>query len=278
MTEVSRPLAVTLPASGVYFAESVHAQNFEMSPRADPYHKLLYVLRGRVSYRERGRSSERAPAGSLLVVPANVRHALVDEQASTLLLLCVADAFLQGEPELPEIWRGLVAGRRRQRAVSGPARAQFENYWRRALLERAYPRPGGEAAARALALQVFVQLARLPPGESGEDAASRVAIVVREIDETFFDQWTLDGAAARAGMSRRHFTAQFRVATGRTFWAHLTEVRLQHAAQLLERGEHSVTGVIFACGFGDVSQFYRLFRARYGQPPKTWAEARRQRK
>ena len=274
--KVSRPLALTLSIAGVAFAESVHAQDFEMRPRADRYHKVLYVLRGRVRYEEKGRSSERVSAGAMLVVPEGVRHALIDEQASTLLLLGVADGFLQEEPEVAGIWQTFVTARVRHRAVNGPARAQFESYWRRALLERAHPRPGGEAAARALALQVFVLLARLPGGGENEDAGSRVRTVAREMEETLFERWTLEAAAVRAQMSRRHFTALFREVTGRTFWAHLTELRLQHSAQLLKQGEHSVTGVIFASGFGDVSQFYRLFRARFGQPPKRWAEGRGQ--
>lgn len=270
--KVSRPLSVVIPPSGVYFAESVHAQDFEMSSRADPYHKVLYVLRGRLSYREPSRPAEAASAGAMLVVPAAVQHVLADEQPTTLLLLCVTDAFVRADADLAAIWHSLSGGRRRHLPVSGPARAQIEACWRRALLERAHPRPGAGAAARALALQVFVHLARLPRSAVVEDTSSRVATVAREIAETFFDRWTVDGAAARAGVSRRHFTAQFRAVTGQTFWDYLTAVRLAHAAQLLERGEHSVTGVIFACGFGDVSQFYRLFRARYGKPPKAWAE------
>ncbi len=268
--KVSRPLAVTLPASGVYFAESVHAQDFRMTPRADAFHKLVYVLRGGVRYREGTRAGVMAAAGALVVVPARVRHVLEDEVPSTLLLLCVSEAFVRAEPEIGEWWRGWENASRRPIAIGGAARAPFEALWRRALLERSHPRPAGMAATRALALQVFVQLARLPRVAAVEDAASRVATVAREIDETFFERWTLDVAAERAGMSRRHFSAHFRVATGRTFWEHVTEVRLKHAAEMLRRGEHSVTGVIFACGFGDVSQFYRLFRVRYGVTPGQW--------
>lgn len=247
-----------------------------MRPREDPYHKLLYVLRGRVRYQESGRAAGVAAQGALLLVPAGMQHVIADDAPSTLLLLCVAKTFVETEPEVAELWRTLTDKGRRQLGVSGPGRAAFEQCWRRALLEQSHPRPGGAAAVRALALQVFVQLARLPREPAEETAASRVALVVREIDDTFFERWTLDAAAERAGMSRRHFSAHFRAATGRTFWEYLTDVRLRHAAQLIRRGEHSVTGVIFACGFGDVSQFYRLFRARYGQPPKTWAESRRQ--
>lgn len=268
--KVSRPLSVTLPSSGVYFAESVHAQDFSMAARADPYHKLLYVYRGRLRYEEAGRSAEAVPAGGLVVVPGHVRHRLVDEEPSTLLLLCLADTWLRRETELAALWRGWTAARQRHVAVSGPQRRHVENCWRHALGEQAQERPGRVLALRALALQVFVQLARLPNVASADDTRARVALVAREIQGTFFERWTLDGAAARAGISRRHFSTHFRAATGRTFWAYLTELRLAHAAELLRRGEHSVTGVIFACGFGDVSQFYRLFRARFGQTPKAW--------
>jgi len=237
-----------------------------MSPRADAFHKLVYVLRGRVSYVEEKRTREEADAGMMIVVPMQARHVLVDEEASTLLLLGVSEGFLGGEPEVAEVWRELSARRRRvvnARAARGP----LENSWRRALLERTNPRVAGRAATRALALQVFVQLARLPRMPVEAAAASRVATVAREIEQTFFERWTIDAAAVRAVMSRRHFTAQYRAAAGKTFWEFLTDVRLEHAAQLLRRGEHSVTGVIFACGFGDVSQFYRLFRGRFGVTP-----------
>jgi transcriptional regulator GlxA family with amidase domain len=52
----------------------------------------------------------------------------------------------------------------------------------------------------------------------------------------------------------------------------LIDLRLTHAAELLKKGDHSVTGVVFSCGFGDISQFYRLFRTRFRLPPKQWAD------
>ncbi len=271
---VSRPLTVTIPPSGVAFAESVHGPDFQMRPRADAYHKLLYVLRGRIRFRAAGGPGESCSEGALLLVPAETRHEIADERAATLLLMCVTDLFLSSEPELLEVWRRQSKGSLGHVKVSGPARAQLENCWRRALLERAQPRPAGAAALRALALQVLVQLARLPPVPPGESAAKRVAVVVREIQDTFVEHWTLDGAATRAGMSRRHFSGIFRETVGLTFGEYLTDVRLVHAAHLLQKGEHSIAGVIFACGFGDVTQFYRLFRVRYGKPPKEWVSSR----
>lgn len=271
----SRPLTITMPATGVAFAESAHTGDFRMAQRTDTFHKLLYVLRGEVACEEPGRSTEIASAGSMLVIPAGVTHRLRDERPSTLLLLCVTPAFLQTDPELPTLWRSLVGREERRLALSRPTQHQVESAWRRALLEGVHRQPGALSLHRALAAQILVTLVRLPARKGASTPLTRVAAVARELEVSFYDEWNLDRAAVRAGVSRRHFSQLFRQVAGRTFWEHLTELRLSHAAQLLRQGEHSVTGVVFSCGFGDVSQFYRLFRARYHHPPRAWAVAAR---
>ncbi len=270
--KTAHPLSITLPASGVLFAESVHTGDFQMPPRTDPFHKLLYVLRGRIACHETGRPVESISTGMILVMSAGTRHRLEDEQPSTLLLLCVSPTFLRTDPELPKLWRELAGRRERRLALSRPSQLQVESTWRRALLERVHPRLGSVTLGRALAARLLVTLARLPVLQPVSAPLTRVAAVARELEATFYDDWNLDRAATRAGVSRRHFSMLFRRVTGRTFWEHLTDLRLTHAAALLRQGEHSVTGVVFSCGFGDLSQFYRLFRQRYQLPPKQWAE------
>ena len=236
-------------------------------------------LRGRIRCDAADRPPASVPAGMVLVVPAGTRHQLVDEEPSTLLLLCLGPRFLRTDPELPALWQQLAGRAARHLALSRPARHAIESGWRRALLERVHRRPGSLTTARILAAQVLVTLARLPVLQPATAPLARVAAVRREMDDTFYDAWNLDRAATRAGLSRRHFSMLFRQVSGRTFWEHLTDLRLTHAAQLLKAGEHSVTGVVFSCGFGDLSQFYRLFRQRHRLPPKQWAEAaRRERK
>jgi AraC-like DNA-binding protein len=271
--KTSRPLAISMPATGVVFAESAHTGDFEMAPRTDPFHKLLYVLRGGVSYAESPRKPETATAGTLLVIPAGLEHQLRDEQPSTLLLLCLTPAFLRTDPELPALWGGLAARGERRLALSRPTQHQVESAWRRAMIEGVHRQPGALTLHRALAAQILVTLVRLPAQKPSTTPLTRVAAVARELETTFYDEWNLDRAAIRAGVSRRHFSQLFRQVSGRTFWEHLTDLRLNHAAQLLRTGEHSVTGVVFSCGFGDVSQFYRLFRARFKLPPREWATA-----
>lgn len=272
--KVSCPVAVTLPKYGVLFAESVHSADFQMPERRDPFHKVLYVLAGRVIYRESSSELElRADTGTILVVPHGVQHVITDLVPSTLLLLCMNDDFLQRDPDLPELWLGIVERGRRGLRPSRPSRLGLEGMWRRAMLEKALDRVGGGVSVRTLATQCVLQLARLPASASEDDALQRTAAVSREMEETFFEEWSLDRAAARAGLSRRRFSELFRHREGVTFGARLTELRLAHAAELLRQGEHSTIPIMFSCGFNDLSHFYRLFRQRFGAAPVTWARS-----
>jgi AraC family L-rhamnose operon regulatory protein RhaS len=178
----------------------------------------------------------------------------------------------EADEDLAKLWDQLMRVPQRRLQLTRPVRQRIEHLWRRAMLEAAHARTGGTVMARTLAAQLLVQLARLPSSSAGDDAKQRIASVAKEIDETFFDDWSLDRAAARAGMSRRRFSELFREASGRTMWDYLNDRRLTHAAQLLKAGERSITGVMFSCGFNDLSHFYRLFRARHGAPPRQWAE------
>lgn len=268
---VSRPIAVSLPVYGVLFAESAHAGDFRMAERTDPYHKLIYVLDGRVAYREsRRREPVEAGAGTLLIVPRGLSHQITDVEPSILLLLCLGGAFLATDADFARLWLALTKIPGRHLVLSRPVRQRLEGMWRRAMAEGQHVRIGGTVTVRSMAAQSLVLLARLPAEGGGASAEGRVAAVMREIEETFYDQWDIDRAAARAGLSRRRFTDLFRATAGRTFWDFLNGLRLDHAARLLRGREHSVMGVMFSCGFNDVSHFYRMFRQRYGAAPNAW--------
>jgi AraC-like DNA-binding protein len=267
---VSHPISVSLPAYGVLFAESVHAENFSMSERRDPYHKVLYVLHGRVDYTDlaSGQRIEATP-GSALIIKSETRHQIADLSPSTLLLLCIGPNLLKPDPALQKLWTTLSKSSRRLE-VPRPSRPRIENGWRRAIFEREHSQVGSEVAIRALAAQTLVTLARVPAESGSGSAEERVATVAREIQDRFYEEWDIDLAASRAGLSRRHFTNLFRASTGKTLGDFLIDCRMTHAERLLRRGDHTVLGVIFSCGFNDVSHFYRLFRRRYGIAPGSW--------
>jgi AraC-like DNA-binding protein len=265
--KVSRPLDVALPAGGVLFAESIHASDFRMPERTDPFHKLVYVFRGHAAFpmAESVRPIE-APEGTMLVIGAGQPHRLEDRAPTTLLLLCLGAEWLEAEPERMALWARLARERSPAMVLDRPARSQCESAWRRAMAEQIRTRAGGGLLVRSLADQTLVLLARRPTA-SGAGALDRVRTVLREIEDSFFEEWSLDRAANRAGLSRRRFSDIFRSEAGTSFVEHLTARRLSHARELLEQGGNSVLGVMFSCGFNDLSHFYRLYRRRFGETP-----------
>jgi AraC-like DNA-binding protein len=266
----------------VRFAESVHEEDFLMARRADPYPKLVYLLKGVVQW-EMGDAVLRPAvgAGTVWVVPAQVPHRFQDLEPATLLLLGLSPERVQAgaSASWSEVWRGLVGevGEGQRLTLDRGARQRVEGAWRRALLEQSHPRVGAEVVLQALAAEVLVLLARLPAMDAERSSRRRVQAVARELEETFFESWTVERAAQRAGLSRRRLTALFREVTGQSLGERVTELRLAYAARLLASGDHSILGAMFSSGFGDASHFYRLFRARFGVPPGRWREVSEER-
>ena len=268
---VSRPILVTPPSSGVIFAESIHGPSFRMAERADAFHKLVYVLQGQVTLFPTGAVKPlHAGPGAALCVPAGARHRIADIEPPPLLLLCFTREFLARDPELERLWARLLGGKPASLQRGGARGPRFAGLWRAGIAEQAGSQPGREVALRAAAENILVALARGPAGRPDDDASQRVVAVARELAETFYEPWSLERACARADLSRRHFSALFRQHTGHTFLEQLTEHRLTHAAGLLRDSRHSIIGAAFSSGYGDLSHFYRLFRARFGQPPRAW--------
>jgi transcriptional regulator GlxA family with amidase domain len=78
----------------------------------------------------------------------------------------------------------------------------------------------------------------------------------------------LSELAALGGLSARHFSREFRAATGLSAGEYRTLLRLEHARILLNDPHLSVEGVAAACGFRDGRQLRRLWRVRYGASPR----------
>jgi AraC-like DNA-binding protein len=125
-----------------------------------------------------------------------------------------------------------------------------------------------------------------PLGESnfGAIAAARLLVVLDRIAARFEDpELSLMKVAESLRVSPR-YVQRLLGASGRSFTAHVNELRRQRAFMLLtQRGEREVriSDVALQSGFSDISHFNRLFRSRFGDTPsgvRAQAEATRARK
>lgn len=99
-------------------------------------------------------------------------------------------------------------------------------------------------------------------------ASPLVDQVCRQVHAGFADEIRLPDVAARLGVSTGHLSRTFHHATGLRFVDYVARFRAERARALLAEGRLGVAEVARACGFASVSQFNRVFRAKYGASPR----------
>lgn len=101
---------------------------------------------------------------------------------------------------------------------------------------------------------------------SGEEERRRLRRIIDYAEHHYGEPVSLEKAAGICGISRSSFCRFFQAATGSSWGRYLTDLRLDCALQMLQRGT-SVTMAAMECGFYDSSHFSRHFKSRFGIPP-----------
>lgn len=86
---------------------------------------------------------------------------------------------------------------------------------------------------------------------------------------------TIDALAARAAMSRRHFTRHFRQATGTSLTQWLLQQRLAHARRLLEQSDATIEVVAQQAGFNSALSLRQHFKAVLQTSPSAYRKSYR---
>jgi AraC-like DNA-binding protein len=92
-------------------------------------------------------------------------------------------------------------------------------------------------------------------------------------DARYFEPLGVDDLASAAGLSRAHFSREFRRAFGEPPHAYLLTRRLERAAALLRTTDRSVTDVCFSVGLRSLGSFTTSFTRTYGMSPTAYRAA-----
>lgn len=103
----------------------------------------------------------------------------------------------------------------------------------------------------------------------------RLRRVQAMIDLRLDEPLTLAELAAEAGLSRMHFAAQFRAATGCSPHAYLLSRRIEAAKRLLAEGDTALVQVALRVGFLAQSHFTTVFKRMTGETPGRWRRLNR---
>jgi AraC-like DNA-binding protein len=89
-------------------------------------------------------------------------------------------------------------------------------------------------------------------------------------DARYFEPLGVDDLARAAGLSRAHFSREFRRTFGESPHAYLLTRRLERAAALLRSTDHSVAEICFSVGLQSVGSFTTSFTRTFGMAPTAY--------
>lgn len=115
--------------------------------------------------------------------------------------------------------------------------------------------------AKALASGAFSYTER-------ESESGRIQKVKQYVGEHYSDSLKLSDLAELVGMSPVSFSRFFHQRTGRTLSEYIVDIRLGHAARMLVDSSMNISEICYACGFNNLSNFNRIFKARRNCTPR----------
>src|SRR5213075_2578845 len=92
-------------------------------------------------------------------------------------------------------------------------------------------------------------------------------------DGRYFEPLTVDDLAGAAGLSRAHFSREFRRVFGESPHAYLLGRRLERAAALLRQTDRPIAEICFAVGLKSLGSFTTSFGRAYGVTPAAYRAA-----
>src|SRR5437762_7531906 len=92
-------------------------------------------------------------------------------------------------------------------------------------------------------------------------------------DARYFEPLDVDDLARAAGLSRAHFSREFRSAFGESPHAYLLTRRLERAAALLRSTDRSVADICLSVGLRSIGSFTTSFTRTYGISPTAYRVA-----
>jgi transcriptional regulator GlxA family with amidase domain len=92
-------------------------------------------------------------------------------------------------------------------------------------------------------------------------------------DARYFEPISVDDLARAAGLSKAHFSREFRRAFGESPHTYLLTRRLERAAALLRTTDRSVAEVCVAVGLQSIGSFTSSFGRTFGRSPTAYRAA-----
>lgn len=117
---------------------------------------------------------------------------------------------------------------------------------------------------------IFLKLLRTYKEEQEIRSSKPVRVAQLYIEEHYMEQLTLEEVAREIGLNESYLSSIFKKQVGKSLIDYLTNVRIQHAKELLIDPERSVEDISDEVGFSDPKYFTRRFKKYTGVSPREY--------
>lgn len=138
-------------------------------------------------------------------------------------------------------------------------------------LEIMYELSVSKEAPRVLASSSFAHAAR-------STESRRVRKVKQYINDHYTEIIRLSDLAGLVGMTPAAFSRFFKLRTGKTLSEYIIDIRLGFASRELVDTTRNISEICYGCGFNNLSNFNRIFKAKRGFSPREFREMFRKNK
>ena len=222
---------------------------------------------GKLTARHLGREVQLAPGDATMML-MSATGGVCWRESSVLFDMLISPAEWEARSARPEHWL-------MQRLWGRSEAMQLLRGYLRSLERRGLAAFGNDPTIvrrHIIDLIVLAATARNPIGESSVSAivAMRLAVALNYITSHFSDPELSLTKAARSLCISPRYLQRLLESSGKSFTAHVTELRLKQAFMLLSaqgRSKVRISDIALQSGFSDISYFNRVFRSRFGETP-----------
>lgn len=132
----------------------------------------------------------------------------------------------------------------------------------------------GKSAMESELMDILFRYLKLALGnrQSVSDADSRIWDFITQLSGRLHIRWTTEKIAEELHLSEPHLFRLFKANVGKSPMQYLTELRIQHASELLKHSNLSIEQIALCVGYNDGTSFSHRFRKAVGASPGIWRQ------
>ena len=242
-----------------YYVHRICTPEWKIDERTIRYVDMTYLVSGSAVYFVNGNEYS-VKAGDLLCIPAGSCRAAVTSADCLMECYCVNFRLTDSSGNPVQLPFPVVS----HLGVLPETIAAYNDL----SMEWIMKKPGYRIKIRAVFLSILHGFFKAIVYKKNSGIVDhRIKKSMIYISEHYHEPIDLTRIAGLFNLHPVYFGALFKETTGMTFREYLTEVRLNHAEDLLWAGIYSVCTVSLMCGFSDVFYFSKVFKAKRGISP-----------